>query len=80
MDTAPNSIAALFDLAAVGIEDSVISACARIARRFQHQRLIESDARMPIGQRAKFIRIQTCARGRRRGIEDQKIVAQALHL
>ncbi len=51
-DTA-RAIAALFDLGAVGIEDPIEHAARRIARSFQHQRLIEADSGVPIGEGAQ---------------------------
>ena len=64
-DTA-RAIAALFDLRAVGIENPIEHAALRVARRFQHQRLIEADARMPIGEGAQPARVQWGAGGGRR--------------
>ena len=74
------AIAALFDLAAVGIEYSIKHAARRIARRLQHERLIEAHARVPIGESAKRPFIKVSVGGNGGGVEHQEIVAQALHL
>jgi len=45
-------VAALFDLGAVGIENSIEHAAAGVAGALQHQRLIEAHAGMPVGKGA----------------------------
>ncbi len=47
---AAHAIAALLHLAAVGVEDAVVGQRAVAARRFEHQRLVEADAAMPVGE------------------------------
>jgi chromosome partitioning protein len=74
------TIAALFDLDAVGIEHSIENPARAFARRFQHQRLIEADARMAIGEGAKRPFIKMSVSGEGGGVEYQEIVAEALHL
>ncbi len=76
-DTA-RAVAALFHLAAVGIENAIEHAAGRVARRFQHQGLIEADAGVTVGEGAQPVRVPW----RRRGgsVEYQEIVAKALHL
>ncbi len=78
-DTA-RAVAALFDFGAVGIEDPVEHAAVRIARSFQHQRLIEADAGVPIGEGAQQSGVQAGVGRDGRGVEYQEIVAQPLHL
>jgi hypothetical protein len=71
------TVAALFDFRAVGIEDPIEHATVCVTRSFQHQRLIEADAGMPVGEGAQLARVQWTAGG---GVEYQEIVAQPLHL
>jgi hypothetical protein len=73
------AVAALFDLAAVGIEDAIEDTMRPVARCREHQRLVESDSRMPVAERTKRVRIEVIIRGSR-GIEYQEIVAETLHL
>ena len=53
---AARAVAALLDLAAVGIEDPVMSGRARHAWWLEHQRLVETDAGVPVGQLAPLRR------------------------
>jgi hypothetical protein len=75
-DTA-RAVAALLDLGAVGIEHSIEHAAPGRAG-LEHQRLIEADAGMPVGEGAQFVRVQVGLGGG--GVEYQEIVAQPLHL
>ena len=68
------SIAALFDFRAVGIENPIEHAAVRIAGSFQHQRLIEADAGVPIGEGAQPARVQVSVGGGG-GVEYQEVVA-----
>ena len=52
---AAHAIAALLDLAAVGVEDAVVGLGAGAARRLDHQRLVEADAGVARGQRAPLV-------------------------
>ena len=77
---AARAVAALLHFAAVGVEDTIEHAVVRIARRLEHQRLVEADAGVPIGEGAHAIGIDRCAGERGGGVEDEKIVSQPLHL
>jgi hypothetical protein len=74
---AARAVAALLDLAAVGIEDAVAEIDARRRRALHHQDLVAADAEMAVGQKARL--------GRRRhevlvdGVEHDEIVAEAVH-
>ena len=46
---AARTVAALFDLGAIGVEDTVVHIGVAIARRQQNERLIETDAGAAIG-------------------------------
>src|SRR5580692_11930331 len=78
-DTA-HAIAALLDLAAVGIEDPVESTARGIAGSFDHQRLIEADAGAPVRERAQRDGIEAGLWRRGWRVEDEEIVAETLHL
>ena len=72
------AVAALFDLAAVGVEDAVAEIDVGAGRRLDHQQLITADAAVAVGDRLD-------ARGgeidrRARGVDDDEVVAQAVHL
>ena len=51
----------------------------RVARGFEHQRLIESDAQVAVGEGAHRVRIDGRGGGFR-GVENDEIVSQSLHL
>jgi len=71
---AARAIAALLDLAAVGIEHAIEGVGAMAARRLQHQRLVETYAGVAIGEGAPLV-----AGGQRRiggQIEDYEVVAR----
>jgi hypothetical protein len=70
----------LFDLGTVGIEHPVEHAARRIARTFQHQRLIKADSGMAIGESAQQPGVQAGVSRDGSGVEYQEIVAQPLHL
>jgi CDP-4-dehydro-6-deoxyglucose reductase len=53
---------------------------ARVAWRFEHEGLIEADARVPIGERTHPAGIHGGAGESGGGVEDEKIVCKALHL
>jgi len=72
------SIAALFDLAAIGVEDPVVHGCVRAARRRQRQGLVETDAGASVRERLQLCR--TRDGGFRRGIENDEVVAEPVHL
>ena len=71
------AIAALLHLVAVGVEDAVVDDGAVAPRLLEHQRLVEADAGVPVGEGAQRFR-----RGRAAGrcVEDDEVVAQAVHL
>ena len=75
---AARPVAALLDLAAVGIEDAVVDRGARPGRRLQHQRLVEADAGVAVGQPSPGGGV---GQGRRvRRIHDDEVVAESVHL
>jgi hypothetical protein len=74
---AARAVAALLDLAPVGVEDPVEDGGSGLAGRLQHEGLVEADARETVGEAAEGLR------GRRtacRGIEDDEVVAESMHL
>src|SRR5262245_47879938 len=75
---APRTVAALFDLRAVRIEDPVVDITPAAARRQQHQRLVEADAGAPIAEEPH--RSVVRHRGVRWCIEHHEVVAEAVHL
>ena len=72
------AVAAILDLAAVGVEDPIVEIGVGRARRLDHQHLVAADAETPVGER------RTCAASRAnrlaRGIDHDEVVAEALHL
>ena len=75
---AARAVAALLDLGAVGIEDSVVDVRAGATWRFEDQRLVEPDAGAPVRQAA-----QSGGRGHllgAAGVEDDEVVAESMHL
>src|SRR5688572_5050656 len=74
---AARAVAALFDLATVGVEDAVVHGRSRPARRLEHQRLVEADAGKTIGEAADGVRGRGAAG---RGVEDDEVVAEPMHL
>src|ERR1700728_2517099 len=75
---AARTVAALLDLVAVAVEDPVEECAVRAPRRFQHQRLIETDAGAAVGERAHpLTREQPARRGR---LEDREVVSDSVHL
>ena len=74
---AAGAVAALLDLAAVGVEDPVKGSRSGPAGRLEHEGLVEADARETVGEAAEDLR------GRRtacRGIKDDEVVAESMHL
>jgi hypothetical protein len=47
---AARAVAALLDLAAVGVDDAVAEVVGGVARLFHHQQLVAADAEMPVGE------------------------------
>ena len=74
---ATGPVAALLDLAAIGVEDPVIGSRSRLAGRLEHEGLVEADAREPVGEAAEDLRRRRTAC---RGIEDDEVVAESMHL
>ncbi len=75
---ATRAVAALLDLAAIGIDDAVAEINARLRRGSDDQDLISPDAEAPVGQKAELggVEIQRPAGL----VEHDKVVARALHL
>ncbi len=76
-DRAARAIAALFGLAAVGVENAVGGGGLAAARRAEHHRLVEADAAIPVGEGAP---LRHRGQRTRRRIEQQEIIAEAVHL
>ena len=74
---AARAIAALFDLAAIGIEDAVVELCIGVARSFDQQYLVAADTEPPVGEGAQLGFVEHhLLTGR---VEHDEIVAQAMH-
>src|SRR5262249_14995641 len=75
---AARAVAALLDLAAVGIEDTVTEVNFRSLRGFNQQNLVAAHAEVPVRERAKLRtgEIDLLAHT----IEDNEVVAEPLHL
>ena len=75
---AARAVAALLDLAAVGVHDPVgeVGAAGRIAR-FDDQDLVGTDAESAVGQETVLRRAQ--GQGRAGGVEHNEVVAGAMH-
>jgi hypothetical protein len=75
---AARAVAALLDLAAVGVEDAVAEVRVRAARALDHQDLVAADAEVAIGDFADLLS------GKRkrliRAIDDDEVVPRPLHL
>jgi chromosome partitioning protein len=78
-DTA-RAVAALLDLAAVGIKYSIEHPACGIARSLEQKGLVESHTGMAIREGAKRPLIKVSISGDGGGVEYQEIVAQPLHL
>jgi hypothetical protein len=76
-DTA-GAIATLFDFDSIGIEDAIEHGGVRASWLFQDQRLVESDAGMPIGQLLELFQRRLGLS--EWGIEHDEIVASPVHL
>ena len=71
------AVAALLDLRAVRVVDTIVEVGARIARCLDQQDLVAADAEAPIGYEADLCGVQReCLAG---GVEHHEIVAQAVH-
>ncbi len=75
---AARAVAALLDLAAVGVEDAVAEIVTRVARPLHQQHLVAADAEVAVGEGA-------CLRGREvdrlaHAVQHDEVVALALHL
>ncbi len=74
---AARAVAALLDLAAVGVEDPVAEVGRGVARLLDHQNLIAADAAVPLGDSPQLLARQ--GKGFLRKVENDKIVARAVH-
>jgi len=74
---AARAIAALFHLAAIGIEDAVTEISLRVQRLFHQQQLIAADTKVPIGNTTDLFGIETDALTY--SIKHDKVITQALH-
>ena len=75
---ATRTVAALLDLATVGVEDTVIKIGTGAARQLDLQNLIAADAETTVGELAQLRNAQSQRRARR--IEHDKVIAQPVHL
>ena len=77
-DETTSAVAALLDLAAVGIEDPVAEIDTRLAGRLDQQDLVATDPEIAVGEVAKLFR------GKRNrlanAVENNEIIAQTMHL
>ncbi len=67
----------MLNLAAIGVENAVIDGGSRPARRLEHQGLVEADAGKAVREAANRV---GAGGARRRGVEDDEIVAESMHL
>jgi hypothetical protein len=74
---AARAVAALFDLAAIGVENPVTEIDSRLPRRLDQQYLVAADAEMTVGQMAQLFRRQRNLLAN--AVEDNEIVAQTMH-
>jgi hypothetical protein len=77
LNEAARTVAAVFDFAAVGIENPVAEVCLRMRRMFDQQYLIAANTELAVGEGA-------CARcshfnGLAHPIQDHKIITGAVH-
>src|SRR5690606_13896506 len=72
------AVAALFDLAAVAVEDAVAEVDACRLRTLDHQDLVGPDAEAAVGQAAPLFRAQVHLLVD--GVDDDEIIAGAVHL
>ena len=75
---APRAVAALLDLAAVGIEDAVAEIGVGAGGRLHQQDLVAADAEVAVGDEAQLVRRQRD--GLAYAVDDHEVVAGAVHL
>src|SRR6185503_20735906 len=75
---AAHTIAALLDLAAVGVEIAVARVGAVRALAHHEQQLVEPDAATPVGPTPDQVAVG--GRPTRRPFDDHEVVAEAIHL
>ena len=75
---AARAVAALFDLAAVGVEDAVAEIDVGARGGLDHQQLVAADAEVAVGDRLHARRAQVDRRAG--GVDDDEVVAEAVHL
>src|SRR6185369_12852848 len=78
LDETARAVAALPDLAAVGIENPVAEVDVGTRRRFDDQHLVAADAEAPVGERAQLRGVEIDVL--RNAVEHDEIVAEAVHL
>ncbi len=78
MDEAASAVAALLDLAAVGVEDPVAEIDVGARWPLDQQHLVAADAEMTIGKARDLGGVEVDALAD--AVEHHKIVAQSLHL
>src|SRR5690606_3459361 len=78
LDEAARAVSALLDFAAVGVEDAVAEVGLAPARALDDEQLVAADAEMPVGHARDLLRAET--EGLARRIDDDEVVARALHL
>jgi hypothetical protein len=71
------AFAALFDFGAVGVKDPIVKIQIWIIRRLDHQQLVETHAKIAVGQRFDLLFGQEHILAD--GIDHHKIVAQPMH-
>ncbi len=78
LDEAARAVAALLDLAAVGVEDPVAEVDVGPGRRLDHQHLVAADAEAPVGEAAQLVAREIHALAH--AVEHDEVVAEAVHL
>src|SRR5690606_2297117 len=74
---AAGTVAALFDLGAVGVEDPVAKVHVRAARRLDDQQLIEAHAGVAVAPEFDVLGLDVGMLADQ--VEDHEVVAQAMH-
>ena len=75
---AAGAVAALLDLATIGVEDAVAEIDAGLPRRLDQQDLVATDPEMAVGKKTQLFRRQRQRLAH--AVEDNEIVAQTMHL
>ena len=77
-DKTAGAVAALFNLAAIGIEDAITEIDTGLGRFFNEQNLVTADAKIAVSEITQLFRGEVDLLAH--AIENDEIVAQAMHL